>query len=110
MHVLTAWVLTPVFTVKVFPRFARYATEYFGFDMMLPMNTGAEAVETALKLARKWGYMKVRTTTISLIIIVIITITITTITITITVGTMTISVSTCFANAECRRALRRTRR
>lgn len=28
----------------------------FGFDMMLPMNTGAEAVETAIKLARKWGY------------------------------------------------------
>ena len=30
----------------------------FGFDMVLPMNTGAEAVETAIKLARKWGYMK----------------------------------------------------
>jgi ornithine--oxo-acid transaminase len=30
----------------------------FGFDMVLPMNTGAEAVETALKLARKWGYEK----------------------------------------------------
>lgn len=30
----------------------------FGFDMMLPMNTGAEAVETAIKLARKWGYEK----------------------------------------------------
>jgi ornithine--oxo-acid transaminase len=29
----------------------------FGFDMVLPMNTGAEAVETAIKLARKWGYM-----------------------------------------------------
>jgi ornithine--oxo-acid transaminase len=28
------------------------------YDMVLPMNTGAEAVETALKLARKWGYMK----------------------------------------------------
>jgi hypothetical protein len=30
----------------------------FGYDMMLPMNTGAEGVETALKLARKWGYEK----------------------------------------------------
>ncbi|KAG5456328.1 MAG: pyridoxal phosphate-dependent transferase [Olpidium bornovanus] len=29
----------------------------FGFDMVLPMNTGAEAVETAIKLARKWGYL-----------------------------------------------------
>jgi len=29
----------------------------FGFDMVLPMNTGAEAVETAIKLARKWGYV-----------------------------------------------------
>lgn len=33
-------------------------TELFGFDMVLPMNTGAEAVETAIKLARKWGYEK----------------------------------------------------
>ncbi|EEB92809.1 hypothetical protein MPER_08626 [Moniliophthora perniciosa FA553] len=30
----------------------------FGYDMVLPMNTGAEAVETSLKLARKWAYMK----------------------------------------------------
>lgn len=30
----------------------------FGYDMVLPMNTGAEAVETGLKLARKWAYMK----------------------------------------------------
>lgn len=36
--------------------FEKYITEYFGFDMVLPMNTGAEGVETALKLARKWGY------------------------------------------------------
>ncbi|KAJ3034376.1 ornithine aminotransferase [Rhizophlyctis rosea] len=42
----------------VFGRYAKYVTEYFGFDMVLPMNTGAEAVETAIKLARKWGYMK----------------------------------------------------
>lgn len=43
---------------SVFPRFAKYATEMFGYDMVLPMNSGAEAVETALKLARKWGYEK----------------------------------------------------
>lgn len=36
--------------------FAKKVTEMFGFEMMLPMNTGAEAVETAIKLARKWGY------------------------------------------------------
>jgi len=30
----------------------------FGYDMVLPMNTGAEAVETALKVARKWAYMR----------------------------------------------------
>jgi ornithine--oxo-acid transaminase len=33
-----------------------YITNYFGFDKVLPMNTGAEAVETALKIARKWSY------------------------------------------------------
>ena len=36
--------------------YLKYATEYFGFDRLLPMNTGAEAVETAVKLSRKWGY------------------------------------------------------
>ena len=40
----------------VFPRFAEYVTRTFGYDMVLPMNTGAEAVETAIKIARKWGY------------------------------------------------------
>ncbi|KAF2142122.1 uncharacterized protein K452DRAFT_318422 [Aplosporella prunicola CBS 121167] len=40
----------------VFPRFAEYVTKTLGFDMVLPMNTGAEAVETAVKIARKWGY------------------------------------------------------
>ncbi|OCL11569.1 ornithine aminotransferas-like protein [Glonium stellatum] len=40
----------------VFPRFAEFVTNMFGFDMVLPMNTGAEAVETAVKIARKWGY------------------------------------------------------
>ncbi len=36
--------------------FEEYMTKYFGFDKVLPMNTGAEAVETALKLCRKWSY------------------------------------------------------
>ncbi|TLF40344.1 ornithine--oxo-acid transaminase [Maribacter aurantiacus] len=40
--------------------FEKYATETFGFDKLLPMNTGAEAVETALKISRKWGYEKKR--------------------------------------------------
>jgi ornithine--oxo-acid transaminase len=36
--------------------YARYITNYFGYDKVLPMNTGVEAVETALKLCRRWGY------------------------------------------------------
>jgi len=36
--------------------YEEYVTKYFGFDKVLPMNTGAEAVETALKLCRKWAY------------------------------------------------------
>ncbi|WP_406844087.1 ornithine--oxo-acid transaminase [Flavobacterium soyae] len=36
--------------------FEEYVTKYFGFDKVLPMNTGAEAVETALKVCRKWAY------------------------------------------------------
>jgi ornithine--oxo-acid transaminase len=36
--------------------YEKYVTEYFNFDKVLPMNTGAEAVETALKLCRKWAY------------------------------------------------------
>lgn len=38
--------------------FEEYVTNYFGYDKVLPMNTGAEADETALKLCRKWGYTK----------------------------------------------------
>ena len=38
--------------------YEKYVTDYFGFDKVLPMNTGAEAVETALKLCRKWSYQK----------------------------------------------------
>lgn len=41
-----------------FPVFAEFLTKMFGYDMVLPINTGAEGVETALKLARKWGYQK----------------------------------------------------
>ncbi len=36
--------------------YAEYISNYFGYDKVLPMNTGVEAVETALKLARRWGY------------------------------------------------------
>lgn len=38
--------------------YEKYITDLFGFDKVLPMNTGAEAVETALKICRKWGYEK----------------------------------------------------
>ena len=38
--------------------YEKYVTEFFGFDKVLPMNTGAEAVETAIKLCRKWAYEK----------------------------------------------------
>lgn len=38
--------------------FEKYITTYFGFEKVLPMNTGAEGVETAIKIARKWGYEK----------------------------------------------------
>jgi ornithine--oxo-acid transaminase len=38
--------------------YEQYLTEFFGFDRVLPMNSGAEAVETALKLCRRWGYEK----------------------------------------------------
>ena len=40
----------------VLGKYEKFATQLFGFDKLLPMNTGAEAVETALKLARKWAY------------------------------------------------------
>ena len=42
----------------VLGEYEKYITNYFGFDKVLPMNSGAEAVETALKLTRKWGYEK----------------------------------------------------
>ena len=40
----------------VFPKWAEKVQQMFGYDMSLPMNTGAEAVETAIKIARKWAY------------------------------------------------------
>ncbi len=40
------------------PIFLKKVCKFSGFEMALPMNTGAEAVETALKMARKWGYLK----------------------------------------------------
>lgn len=43
---------------NVLGEFEEYATKYFGFDKLLPMNTGAEGVETAIKLCRKWAYQK----------------------------------------------------
>jgi ornithine--oxo-acid transaminase len=36
--------------------YEKYITEFFGYDKVLPMNTGVEGGETAVKLARKWGY------------------------------------------------------
>lgn len=38
--------------------YEKFVSEYFGFDKVLPMNTGAEAVETAIKICRKWAYEK----------------------------------------------------
>jgi len=39
-------------------KYEEFLTHFFGYDKVLPMNTGAEAVETAIKLCRKWGYEK----------------------------------------------------
>jgi ornithine--oxo-acid transaminase len=44
------------FHSDVFGEYAQFITRFFGYDKVLPMNTGVEAVETAIKLARKWGY------------------------------------------------------
>ncbi|MES2620719.1 MAG: ornithine--oxo-acid transaminase [Bacteroidota bacterium] len=41
---------------SVLGEYEKYITEYFGYDKVLPMNSGVEAVETAIKLARRWGY------------------------------------------------------
>src|ERR1035437_4642345 len=39
-------------------KYEEFVTRYFGYEKVLPMNTGAEAVETAIKLCRKWAYEK----------------------------------------------------
>ncbi|KAI5955381.1 CAR2 [Candida jiufengensis] len=46
------------FSSDIFGVYAKYITDFFNYEMVLPMNTGAEAVETGLKLARRWGYVK----------------------------------------------------
>ncbi len=43
---------------SVLGKYEQYITSYFGFDKVLPMNSGAEAVETAIKICRKWSYEK----------------------------------------------------
>ncbi|MFT3827832.1 MAG: ornithine--oxo-acid transaminase [Chitinophagaceae bacterium] len=42
---------------NVLGEYEQFITAYFGYDKVLPMNTGVEAVETAIKLCRRWGYM-----------------------------------------------------
>ena len=55
---------------NVLGQFEKYATNLFGYDKLLPMNTGAEGVETAIKLCRKWAYEKKKLTPESANIIV----------------------------------------
>jgi len=42
---------------NILGEYEKYITAYFGYDKVLPMNTGVEGGETAIKLARRWGYM-----------------------------------------------------
>ena len=53
-HALTS----RAFHNDVLGQWEEYVTRFFGYDKVLPMNTGAEADETALKLCRKWAYLK----------------------------------------------------
>jgi ornithine--oxo-acid transaminase len=46
------------FHSELLGEYAQFITQYFGYDKVLPMNTGVEAVETAIKLCRRWGYAK----------------------------------------------------
>ena len=46
------------FYSNVLGEYEKYITSYFGYDKVLPMNTGAEGVETAIKICRKWAYEK----------------------------------------------------
>ena len=41
---------------NILGQYEKFITEFFGYDKVLPMNTGVEGGETAVKLARKWGY------------------------------------------------------
>ncbi len=56
VHKLT--LTSRAFRNNLWPLFAKETCELLGYEMMLPMNSGAEAVETAVKTARKWGYLK----------------------------------------------------
>ncbi len=63
IHALTDQAKTLTLTSRAFYNdalglYEKYITEYFGYDKVLPMNTGAEGVETALKICRKWAYEK----------------------------------------------------
>ena len=54
-----SWPLYPELpSLDVLGEYMEYACHFFGYDKLLPMNTGAEAVETALKLCRRWGYRR----------------------------------------------------
>ncbi|HYC28740.1 MAG TPA: aminotransferase class III-fold pyridoxal phosphate-dependent enzyme, partial [Chitinophagaceae bacterium] len=44
------------FHSELLAEYTKFITDYFGYDKVLPMNTGVEAVETAIKLTRRWGY------------------------------------------------------
>ncbi len=63
IHVLKAQAEQLTLTSRAFHNnrlgpYMKYMTNYFGFERMLPSNTGAEAVEAAIKITRKWGYTR----------------------------------------------------
>lgn len=63
VHALTEQAGTLALTSRAFHndmlgKYEKYISDYFGYEKMLPMNTGAEAVETAIKICRKWAYEK----------------------------------------------------
>ncbi len=47
---------SPAFHNETFPKWAEKIRQVFGYEMVLPMNTGVEAIEAAIKVARKWAY------------------------------------------------------
>ena len=53
-HTLT--LTSRAFHSNLLGEYEAYITKLFGYDRVLPMNTGVEAVETAIKLSRKWAY------------------------------------------------------